>query len=499
MGIVQRDSIRITIISYIGAAIGYFNKILLFPNFLSTEQVGLANILINISVVYAQFSALGMPWVTLRFFPYFNDKHKQHHGFLFWILFVSLLGFLIVTLLFFTFQSTIISYYTDNSPLLVEYILYIIPMGLATMLYGLFDVYLRSLMKSVVPSFINEIVLRLFITISISLYALKLVTFHEFVIIYVAFNCSISVILLLYMAFLKQLLITPQWSLLIKRLFRILLNFGFFAILSNMSYILMTNIDSIMVASMLGLKETGIYTTIFFISAIMLIPYRSLARVASPIVAQYWKSRQMHKMFDLYKKVTLMNIISGCFLFLVLWVNIDNLFSFIPKEYALGKYVFLFLGLGRLFDMITGVNGIILVTSKKYRYDLLFALLLIVLMITMNLFFIPRYGITGASIGTMITLIIYNSLRIFYILKVFKMQPFDVKSILVLAISGITFVILYCIPFLFNVYIDIIIRSSVCLMLYMIPIYFLKISSEVNEYIQNILKTVRLYLLKRKN
>ena len=494
MGIVQKDSIRITVISYIGAGIGYLNKILLFTNFLTAEQVGLANILINISVVYAQFSALGMPWVTLRFFPYFNDKSKQHHGFLFWVIFLSLLGFLIVTLFFFIFQSTIINHYTENSPLLVEYALYIIPLGFATMLYSLLDGYLRSLMKTIVPAFVNEIILRLLITICISLYALKLVTFHEFVIIYLALNCSAAFILLAYTAFLKQLLLKPQWSTIMKRLFRILINFGFFAILSNMSYILIANIDSIMVASMLGLKETGIYTTIFFITTVMLIPYRSLARVASPLVAQYWKNRQMDKMLDLYKKVTLMNMIAGCLLFIGLWVNIDNIFYFIPKEYAAGKYVFLFLGFGRLFDMISGVNGIILVTSKKYRYDLLFAILLIVLVITMNLFFIPLYGITGAAIGAMLTLIIHNALRIFFILKTFKMQPFDIKSIWVILIGCLTYGILYFIPFISNAYLDIIVRSSLCLSLYIIPMYFLKISPEVNEYITNTLKRMNINL-----
>ena len=488
MGIVQRNSVKITIISYIGVVIGYFNKILLFPNFLSPEQVGLANILINIAVVYAQFSAFGMPWITLRFFPYFNDKSKQHHGFLFWALFLSLLGFLIITFIFLIFQPAIINYYTKNSPLLVEYGLYIIPLALATILYNLFDGYLRSLMKTVVPTIVNEIILRLLITVSISLYALKWVTFHEFVMIYLAFNCSAALILVLYTGFLKQLLIKPEWNTILKRLWPILLNFGFYSILSNMSYILMSNIDSIMVASMLGLKETGIYTTIFFIAAVMLIPYRSLVRVASPLVAQYWKNREMKKMDELYKKITLINMILGCLLFLGLWINIDNIFSFIPKDYASGKYVFLFLGIGRLVDMVTGVNGIILVTSKKYRYDLIFAFFLIALIVIMNLFFIPLYGIIGAAISTMLTLIILNILRIFFILKIFNMQPFDTKSIWVLLISGVTLAIMYFIPFLVNTYVDIFIRSSLCFLLFMTPVYFLKLSEETNVYINNILK-----------
>lgn len=490
MGIVQRDSIRITVISYIGAAIGYLNKILLFTNFLTVEQVGLANILISIAAVYSQFSGLGMTGVAIRFFPYFKDKEKHHHGFLFWTSLISLFGFLLLTLLFILFQAPILDYYSEKSPLLVEYSLYVIPLALATVYYNLLEVFLRSLMKTVVFSLINEIVLRIMIAGSILLFAFNVVDFHQFVMIYVGVNCSATLILLVYMAYLKQLLFKPEWSSTTKRFFKIVLNFGLYAILGNMSYILMNNIDALMVASMVGMKETGIFTTAFFIATVMLIPYRSLARVASPLVAQFWKNREMKKMGELYKKVSLMNMIAGCFLFIGLWVNIDNIFHFMPEEYADGKYVFLFLGIGRLFDMATGINGIILVTSRKYRYDLLFTVLLIGLMIGLNLFLIPEFGIVGASIATMIAIIILNTLRILYIWSVFGLQPFDLKNVWIFVITVFALGIIYFIPPMINVYVDMIIRSVICLVLFATPVLWLKLSEEVNENASKILKMI---------
>lgn len=67
MGTVQRDSITITILSYVGIVIGYVNKILLLPNFFSETQVGLVNILVSFSVIYAQFSALGINFTIVKF------------------------------------------------------------------------------------------------------------------------------------------------------------------------------------------------------------------------------------------------------------------------------------------------------------------------------------------------------------------------------------------------------------------------------------------------
>ena len=69
VGIVKRNSIAITVLSYLGIVVGYVNKILLFPNFLSEEQVGLANILVALATMYAQFSALGVNSAVVKFFP----------------------------------------------------------------------------------------------------------------------------------------------------------------------------------------------------------------------------------------------------------------------------------------------------------------------------------------------------------------------------------------------------------------------------------------------
>jgi O-antigen/teichoic acid export membrane protein len=494
MGIVQRDSIRITVISYLGAGIGYLNKILLFTNFLTLEQVGLANILIAIGAVYAQFSGMGMTGVAIKFFPYFKDKEKNHHGFLFWTSLISLFGFLIITLLFLLFQKPVIQYYSEKSPLLVEYSFYIIPLALATIYYNLLEVFLRSLMKTVVFSLVNEVVLRLMVSASILLFAFKLVTFHQFVMIYVGVNCSTTLILLVYMAYLQQLLFKPEWSQTTKRFFRIVVNFGLYAIVGNMSYILMNNIDALMVASIAGMKETGIYTTVFFIATIMLIPYRSLARVASPIVAQYWKNREMKKMDELYKKFTLVTLLLGCFLFLLIWINIDTIFSFMPGEYAKGKYVFLFLGLGRLVDMATGLNGIILVNSKKFRYDLLFTALLVAMMVGLNLAFIPRYGITGAAFATMLAIAALNLIRIVFIQQAFGIQPFDKKCLWVMVIASCSFLITYFIPFLFNIYVDFLLRSAVLTLLFMGPALYFRISPEINEYAGSFQK----YILRKK-
>lgn len=195
MGFVQRDSVRITIISYAGAAIGYLNKIFLFTNFLTTEQVGLANLLITISVLYAQVASLGSYNIVLRFFPFFQNREKKHHGFLFGMMALSMGGFIIATLLFLLFQKPFKLIYQESSPLLIDYALYMIPLALASVYYQLFESYLRSLQKNIIPSVVQELILRIAITLSVLLFALGIISFPGFVFIYVMVNCLPAVII----------------------------------------------------------------------------------------------------------------------------------------------------------------------------------------------------------------------------------------------------------------------------------------------------------------
>jgi O-antigen/teichoic acid export membrane protein len=490
MGVIKKDSIRIAILSYLGAALGYVNKILLFPNFLTTEQVGLSNILISIATIYAQFSALGTMNITLKFFPFYKDSEKGHNGFLFWSGALVSAGFTILTVFFLLFQDQIVEYYGQKSPLLTEYYLYLIPLGLATLYYTLFDTYLRSLFKTVIPAFVNEVLLRLLITLTISLYAFKIVSFDQFVNIYILANSAPAFILLVYIAFLKQLHIKPVLSRTSKRLNRIILNYGLISFVNNISNVLLANIDALMLAGMVNLHSTGIFTTVAFISTIMVIPYRAMIKVSGPLVAEYWKTRKMDKMQEIYSKVSLVNSIIGVYFFLGLWENIDNIFFFMPEEYSAGKYVFLFLGLGRLFDMVSGLNGIILVTSKKYRVDLMFTLLLITVAVVSNMLLIRRYDMNGAALATLLTLVVYNSFRLLYVNIAFKLQPFDKRLFVVIITALLTSAIMYVIPQVHNVYQNILLRSASVTILFLPPIYFSNLSPELNNLVNKQLRFI---------
>ncbi|GHA61448.1 lipopolysaccharide biosynthesis protein [Pontibacter akesuensis] len=482
----QREGIWNTVISYGGILVGYVNTILLFPNILDESQVGLTRLLLSISVMYAQFSALGFGNMSVRYFPYFRDKVNRHNGFLFLLLAVPLLGFILSTAIFLLFKPAVVEYYIENSPLIIDYFYYLIPLALFTLLFNMLTAYLRSLYKTIVSSFVQDFLLRILTTILISIYALDVMDFQTFVLLYIAVNSAGALALVVYLLWLKQLFLRPSLAVLRVIPIREVFYYGFFTFLGNVSTTIITTVDQVMISSY-SLAANGIYTTAFFMTSAILVPGKSILKIAYPQVAEFWKDRDMGGMKKLYQNVTMINLIVGLLLFIGIWANIDNLYDFMPESYRSGKYVVLFLAMARLVDLATSLNGAILGTSDKYKWDLGFNVVLAGLTVWTNWYFIPRYGIEGAAFASMLSLVTMNLARLFFVQAVFKIQPFTWHALGIIAIAGAALGASYLLPYMGNVYLDMLVRSLVLTAVYALLALNLNIYPEMNAWLRKVI------------
>ena len=156
MGLIQKDAVKAMFISYLGLFLGYLNKGVLFVLFLSTEQIGLVNLLLSVGLLFAQFSNLGTINALLRFFPYFRSEEKNHHGFLQLTVLISLIGVLLTTVGSYLFYDQIVHFYQAKSPLFVAYYFWIIPIGISLVLYNLLETYLKGLFNNITAVIVKE-------------------------------------------------------------------------------------------------------------------------------------------------------------------------------------------------------------------------------------------------------------------------------------------------------------------------------------------------------
>jgi len=484
MGIVQKDALRTTIATYLGMVLGYLNKAYLFIILLSTVQIGLVNLVFMVGALFAQFANFGTVNTTWRFFPYLDNKEKKHFGFLSLNLLIVLSGIAFFSLLVLLFGDLVGLYFQEKSSLFVESYYWIIPVGIGIVLFKMLDSYLRALFKNVFPVIANEIIYRLVVTGLLCLYAAQLLTFEQ---LFVALCIAQFVPAILLIGYLVKL---GEWhfsvkSIQIPRRFRkIILTYSVFSYLNSLGAILVISLDAIMISGMLGLSEYGIYSVVRFLMGALMVPYSAIMRVSAPLVSKYWKTREMGEMQELYQKVSSVTLFIGLFLFLGVWVSREELFQFLGPEYQPGIYIFLCLMIGRLLDMYFGLNGTILVTSKRYKFDMIFTSLLILLVIVLNLYFIPKWGLMGAALSTTIAYFGYNFSRMIFVWYTYKIHPFALSQFVVMAIFTGCIVFFEMVNInLGNVWLNIGLKSILVCVMFPLAIYLLKIEPEIVNYV----------------
>lgn len=492
MGLVQKDAFRTTVISYAGILIGYLNKGVLFLMILSTAQIGLINLIVSIGTLFAQLANFGTLYTTWKFFPFVRNDEKKHYGFLPFMLLIVGAGILIYTLLYIVFREQIQQIYQEKSPLFLEYYYWTLPIGIAYVLFMVLEIYLRSLYKNIIAVFAYEVVLRLATAVILLLRYFELISFEWFVALHSLLYIIPTLILVIYLMRLGEFNLNFSNINIAKRLRRIIFYFSTYSYFNTLGATLVNSLDVLMVAQYVGLSATGVFTTVFFLTSVLQVPFKSIVRVSTPLVSDYWKHREYDKMRELYQKVSSVSLVIGLAMFLLVWVNIDFLFSFLKPEFKEGIWVFLFVMIGRLVDMFFGLNGAIFVTSKKYKYDLIFTGFLIVAVYVLNAIMIPIWGITGAAISTSIALVVYNVGRLVFVWIVYKLHPFNTNQFIIIALSLVTLLAAHFTQGLVNnKWIQFLIESTLVGVLFFVPIYVFSLEQETINYIKKALAFIK--------
>lgn len=481
MGIIQQQSIKGTVYTYIGVFLGLINTAFLFPLILNPDEIGLLSLIISYSVIFTQLSSMGFTYVTTRMFTYFRDSSKQHHGFFFLLIGVGIIGFILSVGIFELVKPLIIKDSIEKSALFVEHLYYIMPLVFFQLFFLLLDNYYKVLYNAVFGTFLKEFLIRFLVTITIALYFFKIVNFDLFLGLYLMAFAAPTLFIIGKLIIEKQISFNIDFSLLDKKMRSTIISVAFFGILLSFSGVIVLNIDRIMVNSYLGIGTTGIYTIAFFFGSIILIPNRSLQKISSVVIADAWKNNDLDEIKTIYKKSCINQFIIAVLLFIGIWGNIHNILKFLPPEYESGKYVIFFIGLSGVVNMASGVSASIIANSKFYKVQSLIMLIYIVALILSNYILIPVYGMTGAAIATLISSLIFVVLKIGFLYSNYKIQPYNNKYLLVSFLAILTYYSSLLIPEFQNYIIDIPIRSFCMFLIFSGLILALRISEEANS------------------
>jgi len=484
MSVIRRQAILNTLVTYVGVFLGAFNTLYLYPRVLPTNQIGLVRLLISISLILVQFGTLGMLAAIPKFFPVWQTVDRRHGGILAVVGLVSAVGTALTLGLLVAFQPQVVAHYA-KSPLLGQYYFWLLPLTVFQVLTGLAENFTAMTYRTVFTAFVREVLLRLLTTLLLIGVWTGWMNFDNFV---QGFMLSQGVVTVLNLWALWhtgrfQFHFTLRGIDLkgVKRM----VGYGLFMFLSGATLIVAQTLDGLMLASYQGLSIVGIFTTFSFIGTFISIPARALTRIARPVVAHAYAAGDYAKVQELYAKTTLIQLLVCGILYVGIVVNEPALYLVLPAE-GFSPYfeIFILIGLGLLVDSACGLNTVLIAISDKYRFDILFNILLIGVGAATNVWLIPPYGGWGAALATCITLVSLNVMKWAFVWFALNLQPFGWQHLGGALLLGACWMLGYLLPDSSILWVHLFTHTLACGGLFLLVIRFTPLAPELRERIQ---------------
>lgn len=474
MGIILKQSFNNTLVTYIGFGIGAINTLFLYTNFLTDEYYGLVNVILSASAVIMPILAFGVPNTLIKYYSSFKDE-KTVDGFLTLMLLLPLVLILPLAGLSYLANESIGNFLSKENPIVKEYVWYIFLIGVAMAYFEVFYAWARIRMKSVFGNFMKEVFSRFGVTVLLILVYLKVLTVEAFLNALVALFLLRTIIMKIYAYRLRM----PKLTLYFPRNLKDIIIYSSLIILGGSAAIVLLEIDKVMLNQFIDIKNVAYYSVAGFIATVIAVPSRSMHQITYPMTAELMNTKDAIGLKKLYQKSSLTLFIVSGFIFLLIMLNLNDLYDLLPRAYRDGYIIVFWIGLAKVFDALLGNNNAIMYNSDYYKSLLLMGVLLAIMAILFNLWLIPKYGLNGAAIASFSAFFIYNVVKLVYVKLKFQISPFTSETFKVFALLILITVLFQFLQFSFHPILNIILKSSVMTAMYVGVLYRFKISEDV--------------------
>ena len=495
MSQIRKNSLKATTWIYIGFLIGALNTYFLtHKSWFSTDQNGLTRTIIDLGQLVFAFSSLGTTSFLFKFFPYYQDNLDQKKNDMLSIaLLISMLGFASTAAGLFLLKPLVIQKFSANSIMLVEYFYWIIPMGFFILLYNVLEAYSLGFQKGVLTSLLKETILRLYTLVIIVLKILGFINFHTFIALFCFQYAIIVIILVLHLKRENKLWISFSLSrvtLKFRKKIIAIMVLTFFVIIVN---VLRQSIDGLVLAAKQNLGKVGIFGLASYMVSILQAPFRSLVAITIPILARAWKDKNQTEILRIYQRTSINMLAFSLFVFFCIWLNFDNGIQLlhINPDYLEAKWVFFILGIVAIIELGTGVNSQIIGTSTFWRFELWTSLLLTLMIIPLSYILTVKYGILGPALANLISFSVYNFIRFSFLWKKFQMQPFTGKTLELIGIALLAYVVANFTGGLFDGILSVVVTTTVFGMIFLPLFYWRDISPDVKQLMQTFINRLQ--------
>ncbi|WP_346881562.1 polysaccharide biosynthesis C-terminal domain-containing protein [uncultured Algibacter sp.] len=483
MGIVASQSFKNIIFTYLGFLIGAINTLFLYTKFLSDSDYGLVGYILSLAHVIMPLMAFGAHNTLVKFYTSYKTRVSLH-SFLTLVLLLPLVMAIPLSFICYSCYDVIANALSKTNPIVKHYLWHGIITAIALAYFEVFFAWVKVHMKTVFGNFMKEVFHRVGAMLLLVLLYFELLNVEQFIFSLVIVYVIRMLVMCAYAFSVKPpVIIFKHLSNKVN-----VLKYAFLMIIAGSIASVLLEVDKVMLGYYIPIKQIAYYNVAVFVTAVIAVPQRSMHQILLPLSAKYLNEKDFDALGNLYKRSALNLFIVSGLIFLLIIGNINELYHLIAEEYRVGIFTVLVIGATKLYDAYLGSNNAILFNSDYYRIVLLLGVFLTVLMVVLNVIFIPVIGINGAALATFLAVFTYNTIKLVFVYKKFKIHPFSSNILKIAVLILLSIVLFYFWEFSFHPIINIALKSILITSLFVFVVYKFNFSEDISFQIKKYLR-----------
>ncbi|MEM6864719.1 MAG: oligosaccharide flippase family protein, partial [Bacteroidota bacterium] len=358
MGVVLKQSLKNVFTTYLGFLFGAVNTIFLYTQILPDAYYGLVTFILASAAILMPLMAFGVHNTMVKF--YSNCAQSEQEGFLFLMLVIPLLGILPLFLFFAFFQDLLGDLVSTINPVVRNYLWYVFLVGFAMAYFEVYYAWCKVHLKSVFGNFMKEVFGRLGVMLLLLFLYLDLFSLDVFFKLLVGLYVLRTIIIKLYAFRISR----PKLRYVVPGNIREVLSYSLLIILGGSAASILVEIDKVMINQFVKIENVAYYGVAVYIATVIIVPSRAMHQITYPLTAELLNRGDFFGLETLYKKTSLTLFIASGILFLLILLNLEDLYLLLPETYRDGFYIVFLIGMAKVFDSLLGNNNSILYNSK---------------------------------------------------------------------------------------------------------------------------------------
>lgn len=185
--------------------------------------------------------------------------------------------------------------------------------------------------------------------------------------------------------------------------------------ISAIAYFIMQGIDVLILTTYSSFESVAYYSVAVKLSTLTALSLLSVNIVVAPKIAEIYEKRKTNELQLLIKKSTRLIFIISIFLLSFIFLFSEHILYLFGPNYIVASTPLVILLSAQLYNSVSGPSAIYLNMTGKQRVLNWILIIGLLTNIFLNLYLIPNYGMNGAAIATLVSLVLWKSMAAIYI------------------------------------------------------------------------------------